>query len=340
MDPADRLLVGAVPGRTACLCPLNLIAGFPAAAAPWARIPVSGWARTISYKYAPHGSAKSINAIYLHDIQAIVVARCARFYVSTPMLAFGLVWLLSGIGVFFWPPPLAIAWGVIAFLMAAAWLTISLRFSCRCRIHTAVSHDPLPSLYRIWTAKKFLDRLEAHIVPVQGPTEAPPLDAPPAESAPALAPNPSAPRINTRAHTLASDLFAMSLLAGALLGFATVHSTAVIAFRSNSALNLLELAAAIAVLTQYYRGGIGRAMQRLAITALLLIGILFYVQTFTFTFALAAGNFAANGASVPLVLPAVSIHRIAAAVELLLGSIVAGLILRDGFRHRPDKIRA
>src|ERR1035438_1386993 len=97
---------------------------------------------------------------YLRDIQAILVAPCARFYVSTPMLVCALLWLLPGLFMAFWPSAIAIVWGVGTTAMAATWLAISIASSCRCRIYTAVSKDDLPSLYRTWTARKF--RSEEH----------------------------------------------------------------------------------------------------------------------------------------------------------------------------------
>ena len=63
---------------------------------------------------------------YLRDIQAIVVAPSARFYVSTPMLVFALLWLLPGLAIAFWPSAIAIVWGVGTTAMAATWLAISI----------------------------------------------------------------------------------------------------------------------------------------------------------------------------------------------------------------------
>src|SRR5208283_1031251 len=43
--------------------------------------------------------------------------------------------------------------------------------SCRCRIYTAVSSEELPSLYRTWTARRFLERVEPVLAQAQGAIE-------------------------------------------------------------------------------------------------------------------------------------------------------------------------
>src|SRR5580693_8418278 len=92
---------------------------------------------------------------YLRDIQAITVARCPRFYVSWPVLALALIWFLPGLGMLFASSKTQMAWGAGAIVIVFGWLAVSLATSCRCRLYTAVSHDDLPSLYRIWTARRF-----------------------------------------------------------------------------------------------------------------------------------------------------------------------------------------
>ncbi len=109
---------------------------------------------------------------YLRDIQAIVVAPGPRFYLSIPMLVFALVWLFSGLFMAFWPTSVAIGWIAGATAMLAAWLGISMAAGCRCRLYTAVSKDDLPSIFRTWTARRFLRRLQPLIAQVQGTVDA------------------------------------------------------------------------------------------------------------------------------------------------------------------------
>jgi hypothetical protein len=271
---------------------------------------------------------------YLRDIQAIVVAPCARFYVSTPMLIFALLWLLPAFWIAFWPSAVAIGWGVATTAMAATWLGISIASSCRCRLYTAVSKDDLPSLYRTWTARRFLRQVQPRIDRVQGVVDAGWVEAERTSAGPvlaALAPAAARPRTNAPAHTLASDLFVLCLFAGSLVGLGTAGSLAMAWFRVNGALSLAQLAGAIAVLVQYYRGGVGRAMQKVAIAGLVLIGVAFYTQLFAWSFIRAAQI------SEMVAMPGAFIvfHQVADGVGLLLALIGGVIILRSSYEDEP-----
>jgi hypothetical protein len=105
---------------------------------------------------------------HLRDVQAVAVARAPRFHISTPM--FGLVILYAiayAVVRGFLARELPFLWAAAAILVAS-WVYISAWCSCRCRIYTAVSSDELPSVYRTWTARRFLARLEPRIAEVQG----------------------------------------------------------------------------------------------------------------------------------------------------------------------------
>jgi hypothetical protein len=275
---------------------------------------------------------------YLRDIQAIVVAPCARFYVSMPMLIGALLWLLPGFAIGFWPYRIAIVWGVGTMAMAATWLGISIASSCRCRLCTAVSKDDLPSLYRTWTARKFLRRVKPWIDQVQGVVDSGWAEAERSNAGPvaaALAPVEPRPRAAAPSHTMASDLFVISLFVSSLVGLATVHSRARFWVQVNTGLTLVEIAGAIAVLIEYYRGGVGRATQRLAVSALVLIGLAFYMQTFAFSFANAGKGFALNSAAMAMSGPGKVVHQVTDGLGLLLGFVGAAIILRGG----PDIIK-
>jgi hypothetical protein len=108
---------------------------------------------------------------HLGDVQAIVVASAPRFHISTRAFGIALLLLISypilrGRA----PGALPVLW-IVAALAVVAWVSVSAWFSCRCRIHTAVSSDELPSVYRTWTARRFLARVEPRIVAVQGVVE-------------------------------------------------------------------------------------------------------------------------------------------------------------------------
>ena len=281
---------------------------------------------------------------YLRDIQSIVVARCPRFNVSLLGLIVALIWLFPGVGMVIAPTSASVAWGLGGVAVAAAWVGISLGASCRTRLYTAVSHDDLPSLYRTWSARRFLNRLKPVIDQVQGVVdpnwaEAERTSAGPAAPATSVAAPVAANPGATRSHTPASDLFLLSLLVGALADVSVLHFNSDGGARIRMVLTLLQLVGAVAVLMEHYRGKLGRAMQRVAIAALVLIGVLFYVQTFSFSFMGALS--ASKGTNLVQLLPpvVVTIHQVAGGIRLLLCFIGLAIILRSGYRDEPDIIK-
>jgi hypothetical protein len=268
---------------------------------------------------------------YLRDIQAIVVAPGARFYVSRLILLAALAWLLPAISIGLWPDSVKEAWGIAGLAIAAGWLAVSMVASCRCRLYTAVSKDDLPSLYRTWTARNFLRQVQPRIEQVQGVVDAGWAEAERSNAGPApaaMAPVEPRPRTAARVHTLTSDLFVLSLFVSSLVDLATVHSQSVVMFQMRAALTVAQLVAAVAVLIQYSRGSLGRAMQKVAIAALVLIGVTFYAQTFTYSFASALNGAAVNPSAFSLPPPFIVVHQVTDGLRLLLGFIGAALILR------------
>ena len=276
---------------------------------------------------------------YLRDIQAIVVAPGARFYISRLMLLAALAWLLPAVSIAFWADNVKQAWGIGGLVMGAGWLAVSMAGGCRCRLYTAVSKDDLPSLYRTWTARKFLRQVQPWIEQVQGVVdagwaEAERTNAGPAAAAMAPAGEPR-PRTAARAHTLAADLFVLTLFVSSLVGLFTLRSTYMVWFRVSTGLTLAQLAGAVAVLVQYSRGSLGRPMQRVAIAALVLIGVTFYVQTFTYSFVSATGAFTAKGTGLNLPGPVMVVHQATDALGLLLAFIGAAIIVRGTYHRDP-----
>ena len=93
---------------------------------------------------------------YFRDIQAVIVTRKRYFFVPSPLLAAAL-FLTPGLLLRHWA---AFAIFVPLFLY---WMGASLWQSCLCQIQTAVSLEALPSVYRMWTARKMVDILEERI---------------------------------------------------------------------------------------------------------------------------------------------------------------------------------
>jgi hypothetical protein len=173
---------------------------------------VSGWRFTEDYK-----------RFYYRDIQAVVMTYAPRFVVPVPWL---LAVLAAGITALF-ASGASVSWlvdGCIALLVVLGLylLIVNLTQSCRCRVQTAVSREELPSLYRMWTARKALAILERRIAEVQG-TLVEGWTASVAES-PAVSPEPAPPGTiekavspRRRAAVVELALYASLVLGGAWL---------------------------------------------------------------------------------------------------------------------------
>ena len=109
---------------------------------------------------------------YFRDIQALIIARSPRFHLSTRAAAIGCCWLVAFASLYQVPHG-ALAVGILGVFLVASWLYFSALCSCTCKIHTAVSQDSLPSVYRVWVARRFLRALEPHISGAQGQFEQP-----------------------------------------------------------------------------------------------------------------------------------------------------------------------
>lgn len=224
---------------------------------------------------------------HLRDIQAIAVAQAPRFHISTRSVFIAAVWLSVFAALHDYRPWSAPALYAIAAGLVAAWIYISSACSCRCRIYTAVSRDDLPSVYRTWTARRFLAQVESRIVEAQGgaiegnwaagsdrPAAGPPLSPLPSLREDSGEPTPR-PR---RTRSPATDILLASLLADALYNYLTLHATTTPFYGLMMTFNLAEVAAATVILVQYRRKTLRAGMQRLAVATLAAMGILFYVR--------------------------------------------------------------
>jgi hypothetical protein len=230
---------------------------------------------------------------YYRDVQAIAVARAPRFHISTRAVAIAFAcWVAAAVVQFglaasrFISMPLAAeADGVSLIILALVWAYVSGRESCRCRIYTAVSGDELPSVYRMWTARKFLAAVEPLIAQTQGTIEGEwAVAAEERVVGPALgtvaAGGPAEPepaRLPRRG--LASDLFLASLFADALAKVAPLPAS--IASWLPFAMELLNVVGAVGVIVQYNRGRLRAGMHRVAVASLIAFGMFYYVQSMT-----------------------------------------------------------
>lgn len=220
---------------------------------------------------------------YFRDIQAIVITEAPRFVLSMPLLAAAAL-LLTGVLIVRVLLPALDTWlWLLLVALTAAWIYISMAQSCTCRLYTAVSREDLPSLYRRWTARKALAEMEQRIAQVQGVftedwAEAVDVRAlGPAETAshPAAAGfRPAA----ARPRTWVSDIFLASLFADAGITLWLMRAPIPWLADVSVALTVVQIASAIGIFVQRYRGILRIGMQRLAIVAMLFIGGMTYAQ--------------------------------------------------------------
>jgi len=280
---------------------------------------------------------------YFRDVQAIVIAGAPRFEISVRVLTVALIGLIGWLTLRSRLPYGDTLFWVAAAALAGAWVYVSAACSCRCRIYTAVSRDELPSVYRSWIARRFLEKVEPRIGQTQGvvegnwaeaaeflqvgPALAKPIPGPaaiPAGAAAPEAPEAAGPVVPTRA--AASDIFVANLFVVGLLDVFTLHSTARWLLWISYALAFVQTAAAVAIFIDYRRGRLRRPMQRLAVATLIVMGASFYVRQIMAS--LVSGNRFMPDLNVLAQQPGYILAReISAAVWLVLALVGAGISL-------------
>lgn len=262
------------------------------------------------------------------DVQAIVVARCPRFHISTRSLFIAFLWVWAyGVGSQLLPKWYSGALWAIAAALVCAWFYISFAQSCRCRILTAVSSDELPSVYRTWTARRFLADVEPRISEVQGRLvgnwfEA--LDALPVPGGTAT--EPAADRPTARGRTFWSASFVALLFVKSVSTLVTLHSPVTLVVWLGGSLVIAQMIGMIGIFVQRHQGVLRPGMQWLAIATVVKIGLSYYV---------AIGLVSAAAATNPAMERSLSfaishypvLRVIDACVELVLGLAGAALLL-------------
>jgi hypothetical protein len=218
---------------------------------------------------------------YFRDIQAIVIAESRRFHISTRSALIGYLWLVAFAATFqfnYGPPVM----GGLGIALVLVWIYISATCSCTCRIHTGVSHDRLPSIYRIWTARKFLRAIESEISKVQGALELPVADVealsigPQEAQAPAVPQTAGVARAEPRSASLAFHFLLAGLFVDALWHWFSLHHTGRWGGVVSNSLGILEIVLSVLLLVQYRHNQVRPARQRLAIATLVGTGLIFY----------------------------------------------------------------
>jgi hypothetical protein len=280
---------------------------------------------------------------YLRDIQAIVMATRPRFQISTRSLAIAFAWLFPWI---FWvllPAGFGLVWWAGAAVLIGTWLVFAFFFGCTCRLYTAVSNDPLPSLYRTWTARKFLDEVKPWIDEAQGSIEANWAEAveshaagPRAPASANTAPAAAAPAL--RSHTTACLVLVVSLLAEAALDLLTLHSFSTIFGWVFTGISVVQISSAILILIERQRRILRAAMQRVAVAALVVQGLSYYVTSISDAFA-NPGRIEVAIALSRLMLPQfILLREISSAIYVVLALIGLAIILRPAAGRPPDII--
>ncbi|HXB72474.1 MAG TPA: hypothetical protein VNY05_29825 [Candidatus Acidoferrales bacterium] len=274
------------------------------------------------------------------DVQAIVVAQCPRFQISTRSLLLALIWLSAfGLSSSTQGRQLLPEWDntamwLIAAALVCAWFYISFARSCRCRLLTAVSNDELPSVYRTWTARRFLAQVEPRIAEVQGrlvgnwfeAVDAYTIGPPGAPAEPASAP----PRPAARSRAFWSTLFVALLFVNSVTMLGTLHSPVAVVLWLASLLVLAEVVATVGVFLQHHRGIVRPGMKWLAIAAIVKIGLVFYVAILM----MSAASAATQGMNRSVLFESstyVLLRQIDAWVSLALGLVGVALLLRSEY---------
>jgi hypothetical protein len=113
--------------------------------------------------------SETYKRFYLRDIQTIIIRKSPRFmlpYYWVLLAAAALLALLIGLNPFresfFWP-------AVIVFGGVAVYLYLACMFqSCACHLITRVNRVEVPSLFRLWSAQRFVAEVAPLIAAAQG----------------------------------------------------------------------------------------------------------------------------------------------------------------------------
>ncbi len=276
---------------------------------------------------------------HLRDIQAISVAAAPRVHFSIRAFLIGLAWLIALIIA----ASVHVEWFTVSVWIAAAalagtWLYVSLSASCICRIFTAVSSDDLPSVYRSWTARKFMREVAPLIAEAQGAVEGEwaqavedrqigPREPLPVEFGGGVASQSSSASV--AGPTILPWIFVALMFADAALTYLTKPAASVAFWRIGYSVLALELGVSIALLVQHSRGKLMAGMQKLVIVSLIATGIVWYFNRFgtvlTGAALSASGNLAGTLAAINDFL-----RMFDAIAHLVWGLIAIALILANG----------
>jgi len=214
----------------------------------------------------------------LNDVQAIVVARCPRFHISTRSLLLALIgWLASVLGATAFPERTANgALGLALVVMFLVWAYVSLKESCRCYLLTAVSRDELPSVYRTWTARRFLEQVTPRIAAVQGSIEGNWVEALEGAAATPAATAPEPPKAAVPKRYLWSAILVGVMVASGVSMLATLHASASLVTGLAEGILAIEVAAVAGMFVQYARGSLPDGMRWMAIAAIVKTGLAYY----------------------------------------------------------------
>jgi hypothetical protein len=275
----------------------------------------------------------------LRDIQAIAIAHRPRFHISTRAFGIGVLWLIAYFyfNLFRIPRGTTLLWA-LAMALFGVWLYVSTARSCTCRIYTAVSGDELPSVYRTWVASKFLRAVEPQITAVQGALEGAwteavgsqnvgPRETLPPQSAEAEIDRGPASTSAARTHAASYSFLLATLFFDSLWHALALYHPFPWASVVSNLLALLVIGGAILVLVRNHRRRVPPAQQRLAIAALIAMGLVYYVRL-TVVGALAGAKAAIEKKSISLDYSGGPItSEIEMGITLLLGLVGLGILI-------------
>jgi hypothetical protein len=241
-----------------------------------------------------HRFKEEYRRVYFQDVQAIAVARTGRFHLSSRSAALAALWFIAFGASTTYPALTPIVWGV-ALILVLTWLYLSIDRSCICRIYTAANSYLLPSVYRTWTARRFLERVEPRVREAQGEIDPAWLDADvqiagasvdeatirPAEPAPSIlnATEPPRPVSEAPARTLASDILLAALLLEAAVDAITFRASSAVLTWALAGLAVVQSVAAVLLFIDFHRGRLRPGLHGVAIAKLIWLTLLFYFDS-------------------------------------------------------------
>jgi hypothetical protein len=227
------------------------------------------------------GMSEDYKRFYYRDIQAFITRKTVWGKVQNIVMGV----MAAGMGLLTWH----VGWedgGMVLAIFAAFFLiglTANLLMgpTCVCHIQTAVQREKLPSLNRIRTARRAIDRIKPFIGETQGQVTPEMLAGADFAIGGHLPPTPK-PRLRTVSTTYHFLLFGL-ILAGGVVTAVDVYYNHPALVLAATVLGLVTPALAILALVRQHDSTLNRRLQRVTWAALVYVGLVFLFTSISST---------------------------------------------------------